>query len=230
MQSGRQHQIVAGDGPGRRRRWRDGTACRRPARCARPDTAARPCRRCASIWPSSANMKPWLSMMPVEGESSAPTQANSGSSAWAALAPSGSRSVTPFLAAVSLMAASFGSWLAAVDPGAVEPHPAGIRRVEIHDGVEHRGLAGAIGPDHAMDALLLDGEIEPVDGSQAAEPLGHLLGLEEDLGRHAFATSRCSSASTSCLSCCSARISRRFAADGHRPSGFSRITAMIARP
>ena len=56
-------------------------------------------------------MKPWLSMMPVDGDSSAPTQATSGSSARAALAPSGSRSVTPFLAAVSWMAASFGSWL-----------------------------------------------------------------------------------------------------------------------
>jgi hypothetical protein len=41
-------------------------------------------------------MKPWLSMTPVEGESSAPTQASSGSSALAALPPIGSRSVTPF--------------------------------------------------------------------------------------------------------------------------------------
>ena len=52
-------------------------------------------------------------MMPVEGDSSAATQATSGSSARAALAPIGSRSVTPFLAAVSLMAASLGSWLSA---------------------------------------------------------------------------------------------------------------------
>ncbi len=66
------------------------------------------------MWPSSASMKPWLSMMPVEGESRAATHATSGSSARAALEPSGSRSVTPFLAAVSLMAASLGSWLSLV--------------------------------------------------------------------------------------------------------------------
>ena len=59
-------------------------------------------------------MKPWLSMMPVEGEINAATQASSGSSARAALPPMGSRSVTPFLAAVSLMAASLGSWLSCV--------------------------------------------------------------------------------------------------------------------
>ena len=53
-------------------------------------------------------------MMPVEGDSRAATQATSGSSARAALAPSGSRSVTPFFSAVSLMAASLGSWLSAV--------------------------------------------------------------------------------------------------------------------
>ena len=68
----------------------------------------------ASIWPSSASMKPWLSMMPVEGESSAATQASSGSSACAALPPMGSRSVTPFLAAVSWMAASLANWLSCV--------------------------------------------------------------------------------------------------------------------
>ena len=53
-------------------------------------------------------------MMPVEGDSSAPTQASSGSSARAALPPSGSRSVTPFFSAVALMAASLGSWLSCV--------------------------------------------------------------------------------------------------------------------
>ncbi len=47
---------------------------------------------CASMWPCRASMKPWLSMMPVEGETSAATQASSGSSARAALAPIGSRS------------------------------------------------------------------------------------------------------------------------------------------
>ena len=53
-------------------------------------------------------------MMPVDGETSAATQASSGSSARAALDPSGSRSVTPFFSAVSLMAASLGSWLSRV--------------------------------------------------------------------------------------------------------------------
>ena len=59
-------------------------------------------------------MKPWLSTIPVDGEISAATQASSGSSARAALAPIGSRSPTPFLSAVSLMAASLGSWLSCV--------------------------------------------------------------------------------------------------------------------
>ena len=50
-------------------------------------------------------------MMPVEGEIIAATHDTSGSSSLAALPPMGSRSVTPFLMAVSRIAASLGSWL-----------------------------------------------------------------------------------------------------------------------
>ena len=52
--------------------------------------------------------------MPVEGDRSAATQSSSGSSARAALAPSGSRSVTPLRSAVALMAPSLASWLSCV--------------------------------------------------------------------------------------------------------------------
>ena len=67
----------------------------------------------------------------------------------------------------------------AVDPLAGEPDRAVIGRVEFHDAVEDGRLAGAIGPDDAVDASFLDLQIEAVDGDQAAEALGHLLRLEE---------------------------------------------------
>ena len=90
-------------------------------------------------------------------------------------------------------------------------------------------LPAPLGPMIEWIAPCLNLELEAVDGDQAAEALGHLLGPEQhgagherllgDLGPLHRQRSRRRVSS-----------SRRLAADGHRPSGLSRMTAMIARP
>ena len=71
----------------------------------------------------------------------------------------------------------------AVDPLAGEPDGASVGRVKFHDAVEDRCLAGAVGPDDAVDGAFLDLEIELVDGDKAAEVLRHHLRLEQDFAR-----------------------------------------------
>ena len=116
----------------------------------------------------------------------------------------------------------------AVDTMAGEPDLTVIGRIEFHDAVEDRGLAGPIRTDDRVDRAFLDFEIELVDGNEAAEALRHLLRLEQYGSRHhpALLLSACCSAMVSW----SSAISRRLAADGHSPSGFTRMTATMARP
>jgi hypothetical protein len=57
-----------------------------------------------------------------------------------------------------------------------------VGRVETREDVEERGLAGAVGADDGGDPGL-QGEVHPVDGGEAAEPLADRSRLEE--GGHA---------------------------------------------
>ena len=115
-----------------------------------------------------------------------------------------------------------------VDALAGEPDLPVVRRVELHDAVEHRGLAGAVRADDRMDRAVLNLELEAVDGDQAAEALGHLFGPEQHgAGHERFSASWACGTATASRSVSS---SRSLAFEGHRPSGLSRITAMIARP
>ena len=91
-------------------------------------------------------------------------------------------------------------------------------------------LPAPLGPMMLWMRCLLDLEVEPVDGDQAAEALGHLLGLEEDAWPSCLRALALQIGGRPAAVSASTRISRRLAADGHRPSGFSRMTAMIARP
>ena len=72
-----------------------------------------------------------------------------------------------------------------VDPLAVEPDLPAVRRVERHDAVEHRGLAGAVRPDDAVDAAFGHREIQAVDRDQPAETLGEPVADEDRFARHA---------------------------------------------
>jgi len=81
---------------------------------------------------------------------------------------------------------------------------------------------------HLGFAQLIATELEVVDGDQPAETLGHLFGPEQ----HGAGHDLCSATWARCMTVVSASSasSRRLAADGHRPSGLSRMTAMIAKP
>ena len=122
----------------------------------------------------------------------------------------------------------------AVDALAGEPDGAFLGSVELHDTVEDGRLAGAVRPDDAVDYSFLDFEVEPVHGDDAAEPLGHPLRPQERavppvwIRGHALCSAT-AAAWTAWVSA-SRRISRRLAADGHKPSGLSRMTAIIASP
>ena len=52
------------------------------------------------------------------------------------------------------------------------------RAVQPRHDVEERGLAGAIGPDHAHDLARLDMEVDVLHRGQAAERFGELVGLQ----------------------------------------------------
>ena len=69
--------------------------------------------------------------------------------------------------------------LAPGELGAVEGDRALGRDVQAGDHVEERGLAGAVGPDERDDAAARDGEVDVVDGQQAAEALRAALGDEQ---------------------------------------------------
>ena len=62
---------------------------------------------------------------------------------------------------------------------AVEVHRARGRVVDPADDVEHRRLAGAVGPDQAADLALVDREGEPVERDDAAEAHRDVLHLHE---------------------------------------------------
>ena len=48
---------------------------------------------------------------------------------------------------------------------------AGVRREHAGDQVERRGLAGAVGADQRVQGAVLDGEVDALDGLDAAEAL-----------------------------------------------------------
>ncbi|MGY3585120.1 hypothetical protein ACVIF9_003797 [Bradyrhizobium sp. USDA 4350] len=52
------------------------------------------------------------------------------------------------------------------------------RRIDPRDQVEDRALAGSVGPDDREDLALLDREADRIDGLEAAEMQGQVLGAE----------------------------------------------------
>ena len=58
-------------------------------------------------------------------------------------------------------------------------HAPGRRLVDAADDVEHRRLAGAVGSDEPADLTFVDGERQPVEGDDAAEPDGDVLHVEQ---------------------------------------------------
>ena len=57
-----------------------------------------------------------------------------------------------------------------------ELDPPGGRREEAGEQVEQRRLAGAVGPDQRVHAAGGDGQVDPVDGAEAAEVTGEPAG------------------------------------------------------
>src|SRR5262249_30206592 len=69
-------------------------------------------------------------------------------------------------------------WLAG-DRVAIERDAPGVRPVDAADAVEQRGLAGAVGPDHAKDLAFAHVEADLVQCGYAAEALGHAVDREQ---------------------------------------------------
>ena len=114
-----------------------------------------------------------------------------------------------------------------MDGEAVEEDAALVDLVEAGDAVEEGRLAGAVGPDDADDGALVQGEVQGVDGQQAAEALGGAADLEE---RHAQAASvgvQRQGRRRGLLHRASRDVPTR---DGQRPSGRKRIMNMSTRP
>src|SRR5581483_741610 len=65
------------------------------------------------------------------------------------------------------------------DAAPVEHDIALVRLVQPRDGIEQRGLARAVRPDHADDLALAHLEIEPVERGQPSEPLREAPDLEQ---------------------------------------------------
>ena len=68
-------------------------------------------------------------------------------------------------------------------PPARDPDVAGGRVEDAHDDVEERRLAGAVRPDEADDRPARDLEVDLLDRDEAAERLGHLSGVEDQVRR-----------------------------------------------
>jgi hypothetical protein len=62
---------------------------------------------------------------------------------------------------------------------ALEDDAAGIGMIEAADHVEHRGLAGAVGPDDREDLALLSFERDTGDSLDAAKRLGRFADFQE---------------------------------------------------
>ncbi|KAG1279096.1 hypothetical protein G6F64_014604 [Rhizopus arrhizus] len=65
----------------------------------------------------------------------------------------------------------------------------GARRQKAEQGLEHRGLAGAVGADQRQDLARPDFQVHGIVGDQTAELARHVHGLEHDLAawRHRLA-------------------------------------------
>ena len=70
----------------------------------------------------------------------------------------------------------------ALAAGMGEQHQAFGRLVEAGDAIEHRGLAGAVGPDQRGDVAAAHRERDVVDGEQPTEAHGQVLDLEQGRG------------------------------------------------
>ena len=116
-----------------------------------------------------------------------------------------------------------------MDVMAVEQDAALIDAVEAGDAVEERRLARAVGPDDARDHALLEGEVQSLDGEQAAEALGGGLDLEQrhQAGLHARVGPRRADAVHRMRRGASPVVPMR---DGSRPSGRKRIMSMSTTP
>src|ERR1700722_14554671 len=66
------------------------------------------------------------------------------------------------------------------------------RPIEAGDAVEQRGLAGAVRSDQSRDLALARGEVEIVDGEEAAEAHGQVLDREQRRSGHAELSVRAS--------------------------------------
>ena len=60
---------------------------------------------------------------------------------------------------------------------------AAVDRQQRGEHLEHRGLAGAVGAEHAEDLAAADLEVDAVDGAQVAEGLDEAVGRDGQLGR-----------------------------------------------
>jgi hypothetical protein len=76
------------------------------------------------------------------------------------------------------------------DVRAVEGDAALGRREEARDGVEQRGLAGAVRADHGEYGFLRHSEADRLVGEQSTEALGDVLDREEHQPPSGFAASR----------------------------------------
>src|SRR5207245_2056668 len=100
----------------------------------------------------------------------------------------------------------------------LEPHLAGVGRVETGEHVEQRRLAGAVRPDDRGDPAV-EREVDIAHSGEAAEAFGDRLRAEE---RHQAVTLFCSSATTS--------ISRWRRRAGRTPCGRKIIITTRIRP
>ena len=58
------------------------------------------------------------------------------------------------------------------------------RLQELGQQVEAGGLAGAVRADQRMDGAARDSQVDAVDGDEAGELLGQILGFEDDVVTH----------------------------------------------
>src|SRR5690606_2982043 len=67
---------------------------------------------------------------------------------------------------------------------AVHGNDAGGRLVETAHAIEYRGLARAVGANDGEDLVLMNVELHPVDGQEAAEAHGEIRDLQQDLAHY----------------------------------------------
>src|SRR5690606_12978443 len=103
-----------------------------------------------------------------------------------------------------------------------------FRHIQAGQHVEQSGLAGAIGPDQAVDVALANRETDIGQGLQAAKALAQLARHQQQFGHGAGVGIDCGGnhAWPSLL----VDSSRRRTAEGHRPAGRKIMTSTRAKP